>query len=178
MKRLALILIFAIFPLFASGQELERFSPSWTFKVPGATKAELEERARTFRMHAWLKMEMPERYMWDTKHESNWILTLEHKLESGKLNSIVNTFFVILPDEGKYTVSIEKLEVTAYNGNFRISERFIVAEDDGEYYKDKKIFAIVQDAKVFATRQVEELLSLIREKMETQDIQFELVQVN
>ncbi|MBQ7422300.1 MAG: hypothetical protein IJV27_09200 [Prevotella sp.] len=178
MKRLVLILIYAIFPLFASGQELERFSPSWTFEVPGTTKAELKERARAFRMHAWLKMEMPERYMWDTKHESNWILTLDHKLESGKLNSIINTFFVILPDEGEYTVNIEKLEITAYNGNFRISDRFIVSEDDEEYYSDKRILSIVQDAKVFATRQVEELLSLIREKMETQDIQFELVQVN
>ena len=50
MKRLVLILMLMLGALLSSAQEVRRFSPSWTFQVPGATKAELEERAYKLRM--------------------------------------------------------------------------------------------------------------------------------
>lgn len=178
MKRLVLILIYAIFPLFASGQELERFSPSWTFEVPGTTKAELEERAYAFRMRAEKEVGMTEMPMYDTKHRTLWILSSRHTPELGRLHSLISTYVAVLCEDGRYTVEIEKLEATAYNGAFRISDDLVITEDESAFFSNKKVLRIIRDAKVFAIQQVEDLLPLIREKMETQDIQFELVQVN
>lgn len=179
MKRLVLIFMLMLGALLSSAQEVRRFSPSWTFQVPGATKAELEERAYKFRVYAWLNLNMPERYMWDTRHETTWLLEImRQNPELGKLNSLISTFVAITPKDGEYTVSIEKLNVTAYNGVFRISDQIIVPEDDSEYCNNKKVFKVIQDAKTFAVQQVENLLPLIREKMETQEIQFNLVQAD
>ena len=178
MKRLALILILITSSLIASGQELERFSPSWTFEVPGATKAELEERAYRFRILAKTELDMPDFPMRDSKHRATWVLTFRHPKELGRLNSLISNYITVIPEEGEYTVRIEKLNVTAYNGVFRISEDIDVKEDDGEYYNDKRVLKVIQDAKAFAIQQVEELLPLIREKMETREINFNLEQVD
>jgi len=178
MKRLVLIFMLMLGALLSSAQEVRRFSPSWTFQVPGATKAELEERAYKLRMQLDKEVGMAEMPMYDTRHRTIWILSMRQSPELGRLNSIIHTYIAFLPENGSYTVNIELLKVTAYNGVFRISDQIIVPEDDSEYRNNKKVFKVIQDAKTFAVQQVENLLPLIREKMETQEIQFNLVQAD
>lgn len=176
MKRLVLIFMLMLGALLSSAQEVRRFSPSWTFQVPGATKAELEERAYKLRMQLDKEVGMAEMYMYDTRHYTIWILSTRHTPELGQLHSLISTYIAFLPEDGSYTVNIELLNITAYNGVFRISDDINVPEDDSEYCNNKKVFKVIQDAKTFAVQQVENLLPLIREKMETQEIQFNLVQ--
>lgn len=159
------------------GQNSWRFTISETFKVPGASKSELEERAASFRRFASAELDMPDRYMWDTHRLTSWILCTKDVSGPGRLSSIINLFIVILPGNGEYTIKIEKLVVTAFKGAFRISDEMTVREDESTY-KDKRILRIVQDAKQFSSEQMTKLIPLIREKMDAPEVEFELVPID
>ncbi|MBQ3439200.1 MAG: hypothetical protein IJG35_04380 [Bacteroidales bacterium] len=167
MKRL--ILIFATFllalPLF--GQNSWRFSPSYTFDAPAFSKSDLVSRAEDYRMFASREYNAPDIYQYDSKHHTSWFLFSDCSFQEGrkKIQAIVKMYVYIHPEQGKYTVSVEKCEASARVGRKDLFE-FETLRSDDSCYTDKLEKAAVVQIKAFIQEQFDRLIPKIREIME------------
>lgn len=174
MKRLNLILISFLlaFPLF--GQYSWRYSPSYTFDAPAFSKSELASRAEDYRRFATIEYNAPDIYQYDSKHHTSWFLFSECSFQEGrkKIQAIVKMYVYIHPEQGRYTVSVEKCEASARTGR-KILFEFETLRSDDSCYTDKLEKAAVVHIKAFIQEQFDRLIPKIREVMEQERILLE-----
>ena len=167
MRRIALIslIIFLANPLNA--QYSWRFSPSYTFDAQALTKKDLASRAEDYRRFAHNEYNAPQFYQFDSKHQTNWFLFSDHKFKAdGKeIYAIVEFFVTIVPEQGKYSVFVEKTDVFARTGLRKLLDNETLRLDDS-VYQDKLTMTVVTQIKAFIQEQFDSLIPKLRDIME------------
>ena len=167
MKRLILILVASMLAIPLFGQNSWRFSPSYTFDAPAFSKSDLASRAEDYRRFASREYNAPDIFQYDSKHHTSWFLFSDCSFQEGKneIQAIVKMYVYIHPEQGRYTVSVEKCEASARAGRKDLFE-FEVLRADDSFYTDGLKKAAVMHIKAFIQEQFDGLIPKIREIME------------
>lgn len=111
-------------------------------------------------------MNAPSIYQYDTKHQSSWFLSDFHFKEGNKdIYAIVEFFVTIVPEQGKYSVFVEKTDIFARSGLKILLEDEMLRSDDS-VYRDKLTKAAVAYLKAYIQEKFDGLIPQIREIME------------
>ena len=174
MKRLVILLLSVLTALPAFSQYDWRFSPSYTFEAPAFSKKDLASRAEDYRRYAEFQLNAPDIYQYDTKHHTSWFLSDFHFKASGRdIYTILKFYVTILPEQGRYSVFVEKAEVFVRTGIRILLDHEILRPDDS-VYRDKLTKAAVTQIKTIIQEQFDGLIPTIREIMEDPDDGFRL----
>ena len=178
MRRIILLLAVLVWVCPLYGQYAWRFSPSYTFDAPAFSKADLASRADDYRRYAEFQLNAPDIYQFDTKHHTSWFLSDFHLKVSGKdVYVIVEYYVTILPEQGRYTVFVEKAELFARAGMRILLDNEILRSDDS-VYRDKLTKKAVKMIETYIQEQFDGLIPKIREIMENPIDGFQLDEIN
>jgi hypothetical protein len=166
MRRFVVIFLCILLTAPAFCQYSWRFSPSYTFDAPAFSKEVLASRAGDYRRFAEFQLNAPDIYQYDTQHHTSWFLSNFHLKVSGRdIYTIIKYYVTILPQQGRYTVFVEKAEVFASAGRKTLLDNEILRSDDS-VYRDKLTKATVTEIKSYIQEQFDGLIPRIREIME------------
>lgn len=167
MKRFAIILFSVLFAVPTFGQYSWRFSPSYTFDAPAFSKEILASRAGDYRRFAYREYHALDFFQYDTKHTTSMFSYPEYtaKVNGKGIHAIIEMYLYIKPEDGRYTVIVERCDASVWSGSRTILDNEILRSDDSAY-RDKLTKAAVSQIKDFIQEQFDGLIPRIREIME------------
>lgn len=167
MRRLVLISLILFLAIPLSAQYSWRFSPSYTFDAPALSKKDLASRAEDYRRFAHNEYNAPQFFQFDSMHQTNWFLFSDYKFKANgkEIYAIVEFFVTIVPEQGKYSVFVEKTDIFARSGLKILLDNEMLRSDDS-VYSDKLTKGVVTQIKAFIQEQFDGLIPKLREIME------------
>lgn len=100
-------------------------------------------------------------------HQTNWFLFSDYKFKANgkEIYAIVEFFVTIVPEQGKYSVFVEKTDIFARSGLKILLDNEMLRSDDS-VYSDKLTKGVVTQIKAFIQEQFDGLIPKLREIME------------